>query len=209
MPLLTAYLLRIRSETVPSTSSIVIDHLQSLAATEDYGVAYFYFDYKEQDKQRPSYVLTSLVKQLATQATGLSPAIKDLRDRLEPKQKLPTTEELYSTLLCALKSFAQVFFVFDALDECDQESQRRELLSLFHHMGRDGARLFLTSRQHPEDIQDSFRVASKIELLAKKEDMEKFIQQKIHESPRGRRLVQQGRCKERIVSELVDCSKGM
>lgn len=189
----------------------MIDHLQEQALAANYGVAHFYFDYKERDRQRPIDVLASLVKQLARRIPYIPTDIEALHDKheLDPEERAPTFEELYASFLTVSKSFTHVFFILDALDECDKNNQRRELLPLFHRMGRDGASLFLTSRQYPEDIQESFRGISRMELSAKQEDIRIYIQGKINENSRAKRLVQQAKCEDRIISELVDCSQGM
>lgn len=71
--------------------------------------------------------------------------------------------------------------------------------------------LFLTSREHPEDIQQSFENTAKIMLWAKDEDIAYYIEQKIDENPRTKRLVASGQanCKDIIISGLRDCAKGM
>lgn len=176
-------------------------------------MAHVYFDYKEQERQKPVYVLASLVKQLlvANKSSDLPPAIIDLHARAEGESRRPTLEELYGVLLAASKPFSRVFLIFDALDECNMEKQRKQLLPLFRRMGKDGINVFLTSRPHPEDIQDAFSGpdSGKIELLAREEDIAAYIEQRIEENSRARRLVKQGKCKDKIISELVDCSKGM
>lgn len=48
-------------------SSLMVDHFLEQASTESYGVAYIYFNFKEQNQQRPVDFLGSLVKQLACQ----------------------------------------------------------------------------------------------------------------------------------------------
>lgn len=133
--------------------------------------------------------------------------IEGLYDKISHRR--PTAEELYTVLLVTLASFVRVFFVFDALDECDPSTQRKELLPLFHRFGKSGANLFLTSRQYPEDIQHSLRDAAKIELTAKKEDITVYIESRINENLRASRLVQRAKCKEKIISEILDCSQGM
>lgn len=189
----------------------MIDHILALKSIENYGIAYTYFEYQEQDSQRPINVISSLVKQLYTQAPSLNADLEGLYDRLVPKNKSPTFEELYTALVAIFKSFAQVFFVFDALDECHQENQREDLLPFFHQLLNDGANIFLTSRPHPEDIQEALNEygASKIELSAREEDIGTYIEAKIERNARAKRLVRQGRCKDRIISELADCAKGM
>lgn len=121
----------------------------------------------------------------------------------------PKLEELYVALVATFRSFDQVFLVFDVLDECGEGTQRKDLLPLFHRIGENGANVFVTSRQYPEDIQESFRDSVKIEFLAKAEDIEVYIKEKINENPRARRLVKQGKCQDRRVSELSECTRGM
>lgn len=191
-------------------SSRVIDYLLDEAQTSNYGVAYVYFDYNEQNQQKPIHVLASLVKQLASQLPQLPTYITDLKAKhTKEGDKRPTVDELYSCLLSTLKSFSQTFLVFDALDECNQKSQRKGLLPLFHRMGKSGINVFLTSRQHPEDIQYSFRDSAKTELRANDEDVKQYIQQKIDEHPRAKRLVERGGCEDKIISELTNCARGM
>lgn len=118
-------------------------------------------------------------------------------------------DELYAVLLDMLESFPQVFFIFDALDECHPETQRKELLPLFNRMGKDGICVFLTSRPHPQDIRDAFRDAIQIELSAKDEDIETYIRGKIRENPRARELVDNAGYMEKVISGLTNCAEGM
>lgn len=168
-----------------------------------------YFEYTEREQQTPVNVLASLVRQLAAQTPKLPAKLEDLYEKLESKGKKPKFEELFTALVATFESFGQVFLIFDALDECDPRNQRRELLPLFHRMRKSGASIFVTSRQYPEDIQESFRDSAKIELSPKENDIGAYIQQRIDEDARARRLVRQAKCQDRIVSELVDGSQGM
>jgi hypothetical protein len=53
-------------------------------------------------------------------------------------------------------------------------------------MGDDGASLFLTSREYPEDIQSSLDDKStKLKLSANDQDIHNYIEQKIEENPRA------------------------
>lgn len=189
----------------------MIDHLEARALTANYGVAHIYFDYMEQDEQKAVHVLASLVKQLASQMSHLPVELEVLHDNLSPKDKRPIIDELYTVLLATFKSFTRVFFIFDALDECHHQNQRKDLLPLFHRIATNQVNLFVTSRPHPEDIHESFQgnKVTKIKLLAKEEDITIYIQGKIDESPRAKRLVRQGKSQEKIISELIGCAKGM
>lgn len=191
------------------SSSMVIDHFQERKITANYALAYVYFDYREQEQQGPYQVLASLVKQLLFQLIPLPLPVEELYKRLEPHGKRPSLDELYSILEISFTEFDQVFLIFDALDECDQRRQRKTLLPLFHRLARSGTHIFITSRQHPEDIRDSMSASASIELSPSIEDMRRFIEQRIEENVRARRLVKQGNCRERIVNELINCAQGM
>lgn len=188
----------------------MVDHLLDRAATENHGVAYIYFNYKEHDLQKPKDILASILKQLICQIhdLGIPKEIGDLYDTLECRKIKPTFERLYGILLVVIKSFPQTFVVCDALDECDQKS-RRQLLQLFHRMAKDCINLFITSRDYPEDIQDSLRDSVKLELLANDEDIASYIEQKIDENARAKRLITEGQVKGMIISELTKYAKGM
>ncbi|RPB08944.1 hypothetical protein P167DRAFT_478493, partial [Morchella conica CCBAS932] len=186
-------------------SSFIIDHLRA----QNQALVYIYFNHKEQDQQKPIHVLSSFLKQLSCQSPSLPKAVRDLHNRIESKQERPTLEDLYTALVLVAGSFSQTFVVCDALDECDFETQRKDLLPLFHRMESVGIRLFLTSREHPEDIQDSLQSSPKVELSAKNEDIKIYIEQKIDENPRARRLISQGNCKDRIIEQLQQSANGM
>lgn len=122
---------------------------------------------------------------------------------------MPTFEELFNTLLATVKSFPRVYVALDALDECHQENQRRKLLPLFHRMIACGIRIFLTSRQYPEDIQRYLSTGPSVEISAHEDDLKCYVAAKIDENPRAKHLVQLAKCRDLIISQLVECAKGM
>lgn len=172
-------------------------------------MAYLYFDYTEREQQRPIDVLASLIKQLAGQLPKLPGAVELLYDKLDGQGKRPTLKDLYTALLAVRDSFFHVFLIFDALDECDQEKRRKELIPIFKRMAKDGIHIFLTSRPHPEDIQNFLAEAAKIEISAQEGDIRTYIEETIDKNRRARRLVQESKCKEKIIKELINCAKGM
>ncbi|RPB12820.1 hypothetical protein P167DRAFT_145540 [Morchella conica CCBAS932] len=186
-------------------SSLMIDHIEAINA--NYGVGYIYFNFQEQGQQTPIDTFSSLVKQLAFKAKVLPKAI----EKAHNDNKRLMLDKLYEILLEVTRSFAQTFIIVDALDECDQVLQRERLLPMFHRLGKAGINLFLTSREHPEDIQESFANITKLRLWAKDEDISSYIEQRIADNPRAERLINRGNSdlKEKIVSALQECAKGM
>jgi hypothetical protein len=190
-------------------SSVMIDHLLAKAPTANFGVAYIYFNYNEQDQQRPVDILASVVKQLVIQSPQLSNELQVLYDDLKPKGKRPSSEDLYELLLATSKTFTRTFIVCDALDECNQTKQRERLLPLLHRMKESGFWIFLTSRPYPEDIQEYFSDSAKINLSAHKDDIQAHIRARIDGNIRARCIIRDKGLEDQVVPELTDCAKGM
>ncbi|RPB14017.1 hypothetical protein P167DRAFT_477962, partial [Morchella conica CCBAS932] len=190
-------------------SAAVFNYLEEQSSALNYGMAHIYFDYKEREQQRPENVVSSLVKQFARRIPYLPAVLEEMHGKFKNHLKGPTLEELYPILITITRLFSRSYIIFDALDECD-EKQRKGLLPLLLRMEKDGINLFLTSRPHPEDIQEYFANGSlKIEISAHEEDIRRYVENRIEENSRAKRLIKQGKCQERIVTDLLDCAKGM
>lgn len=183
----------------------MIDHLRGL--TQEYGVAYIYFDYKDEQQHKPTRVLASLAKQLICQIPQTPLQIIELQANLEKEERTPTFEELYSALTITLVSFSRVFLTFDTLDECKPNNQRK-LLSLFERMKKDGFNIFLTSRPYSADIHLSLLHAEHIEILANEEDIRFYLEEKLNENLQAKLLFQKAQCDD-ITSDLMACTQGM
>ncbi|KAF8532214.1 hypothetical protein BDD12DRAFT_920271, partial [Trichophaea hybrida] len=193
-------------------SSIVIDHLLAEVRFSNYGVAYIYFDYKEQNHQRPIDILCCIVKQLLAQLPPLlelPPKLLELYDTLRPAEKRPSLDELEAVLNATSKAFTRTFIICDAVDECDQEKQRERLLPLFRRLGDGGINLFLTSRPHPEDIQEAFEDVPQINITAHEEDLKSFIRERISKTSRAKKLIQGIKDKDQIISKVANSANGM
>lgn len=180
--------------------SFIIDRLQT--SQEVYGVAYVYFDYKDQDQQNLTSVLASLGKQLAHQThQSLPKELEYLYDELSYQQQRPSLEQLYKILLKLTSFFDKTFIICDSLDE--YQGRRKELLLLFHRMEGNGIRLFLTSRENCNDVKESFQNSAKIKLCASDKDLASYIELKV------RGLDVPAEYKPGVVSELTTCANGM
>lgn len=193
-------------------SSLIIDELVERASTTGFGVAYIYFNFKEQEQQTPINVLRSLIKQLMTQLPELDvpDGVGALYDQFIRRDTRPIFEELVKALEETCNLFPRVFFVFDALDECLEKTQRKDLLPFFHDLAKNGASLFLTSRPYPRDIHDSLdgTVATKIELEAKEADITIYVEETISGNSHANALIRGG-LREKVISKLVGCCNGM
>jgi hypothetical protein len=172
------------------------------------GVAYIYFSYKEQGSQGPSNILGSLIKQLyqqLPQPPQLPPHLKNLTS----DRRTASKEDFFSALAEASTSFSRIFLVFDALDECDRETQRETLLPMLHRMRKNGFRIFMTSRRYADDIEDSFRNAPRIEIIAHDDDIKSYIYERIDAYPSAKRMIQDSKLEDEVFSRLVKAAGGM
>lgn len=192
------------------TSSAVIDHFRNERETTSNGIAYIYFTYSDSGNQHwPPRILRSLIKQLIVLQAGdlpLVPSIIKLYEDYSKTRESPTDKQLYAALIEITKSFSNVFFVFDALDECYPRA-RSDVLALFQKMSNDGINIFATSRPLP-DIQRLTQTATVITLSAKEQDMQTYLHDKIAKvGPAQAKLLKD--YKDRVVSEIVACSGEM
>ncbi|KAI5839577.1 hypothetical protein DFP73DRAFT_458816, partial [Morchella snyderi] len=193
-------------------SSLIIDKVKDHAPQGSIGVAYIYFNYKDQAQQKTTQVFTSLIKQFCNQLPKLPIEVTDLYDKLKSDNRRPTIMQLFTLLLTVVESFDQAYVIFDALDECDAVLQRKELIPLIRRMTQSGSfKLFISSRVEMslghQDIFDASHGGLKITILARDEDINLYIEEKINENPRFRNLLGKGRYKEVIVSVLMAYSQ--
>jgi hypothetical protein len=185
-----------------------LSNYHSEASRTDVGVAHIYFNYKEQGSQGLYNILGSLIKQLCQQLPRLAESPPHLENLIR-NGRTPSQEELFIALVETSKSFVQTFIVFDALDECDRRTQRQTLLPMIHRMGEEGFHVFLSSRRYADDIEDSFRNAPSIEIIAYEDDIKSYINAKIDADPPAKRRIQEGGLYDKVISHIIRAAGGM
>lgn len=189
----------------------MIDHLNEERIANNYGVAHVYFEYQEQNQQTILAVMTSIVKQLLSQIPP-SRFPQDVQAVYQcQKSQHPTVDDILPMLVSMPYRFSRVFVVCDALDEMDQHTQRKHLLPLFHRMKDAGIALFLTTRPHPADIQESFWDASVVELIPESNDVRRYVEERLSEDTRFKRVIESATddIYNEIVATIVDATAGM
>lgn len=170
---------------------------------EDIGIAYIYCGFKDRDKQTPTKIFASILGQLCYRKSLLPAVVKGLYEKLMSQRKTPDLLELVDAIVSIARNFSRVWLFFDALDECDEKSQRVDLLSTIQRFMETNIGGFATSRSHPSDIQSTFKVTPKIELLARATDIQRFVTDKISARVRDQSVV------EEIVSVITGKADGM
>jgi hypothetical protein len=201
------------------TRSIVIEHIEASIQQPIHpsaAVAYVYFDYKDRARQTPEVILAELIKQLAFRRTDLqadaSPSqhIEEMYDKMHPKGRQPAMSDLRELFISIAADFSEVYLIFDALDECN-EDERNVLLSFVMQLqlARKGDlrfKIMVTGRPH---MQRAFADAAALELpiIPDKEDMELAVKEKIEAAKKRHKIPVQ--LELDIVAKVLEKADGM
>ncbi|KAJ7608282.1 hypothetical protein DFH06DRAFT_1377559 [Mycena polygramma] len=125
-------------------SSIAINHLfdyrlvkvaNGHPATPNFGIAYFYFDFRDEKKQLLETMLRSIIMQLSAQSpTPYS--VLDQHFNSCQGGKFPTYDDLLAMLPTTLAQFTSTYIVLDALDECSEHDELVQLISNLRGWGQ-------------------------------------------------------------------------
>jgi hypothetical protein len=117
-------------------------------------LAYFYFDFREAEKQDVAILLRSLIRQLCANEPEFPQAVQTMYTQNETLGHGPTVNELTSVLFSIIDSMrTEVYIIMDALDEYPEnstKSKRQELLDQIKQMvehGSENLHLLATSRR--------------------------------------------------------------
>ena len=118
------------------------------------GIAYFYFDFKNQDQKVCDAMLRSLLAQLSVQSFEASKPVNALYSACGSGSSQPSLPMTLKTLKDTAESFTDVFILVDALDEC---KELEELLTNVEDMVKSSIaslHMLVTSRRE-KGIEDS------------------------------------------------------
>jgi NACHT domain len=139
-----------------SSSSSIVKHVKAL---RNAGLAYFYFDFRDENKQSRSNLLRSLLFQLSAQSRHFFDMLSHLHSVCEDGKRQPSDGELTRRLKKMLSHPAQdpVYLIIDGLDECPDDSEpgmpsaREQVLKLIDElMGSHLPNLHLCVSSRPE-----------------------------------------------------------
>lgn len=156
------------------TAAIAIDHLLNTMQPSKHGVAYVFCNYKAQEEQDVSSMLSAILKQLVASRPSAVEHIERLHQKHADRGTKPSLDEITDALRSVLAQYPYICIVIDALDEC-RSVTRGQLLAKLRDLqtGRD-VRFMVTARFIP-DIEDAFRAAPRLEVQASREDVKRFI----------------------------------
>ncbi len=200
-------------------ASRVVDYLiaELEKGQNDEALAYFYCDRNQHDRQDPSCVLRSYVRQLSTTRSGdaIQPCLADLYRAKERKgfASAQLSDGECTELLGRLVDiYPQTTLVLDALDELDKD-RRAGFIEMIDSLVASASRpvkVFISSRRDT-DIKRQFEDGPNIGILATDNwgDISTFVTAEIerHETRQRRKISSALRAD--IINTLQEKSDGM
>lgn len=195
--------------------SLVLETVSDKYALDDRnGIVFIYFNF--QDVQKSTNILATLIKQLCRKKKVLPDHLKRFYKSYSRNVEIPSYEKLQAQLVQLSKSFDQVFFVVDAMDE---SVDRENFLPLITTLAQESItqkspcrfKVFVTSRRE-KDIVASFtkQCFPTIEIEATKVDADiiAYVEYQIDSREDSECDIGQA-LKEKIRDSLVSQSNGM
>ncbi|CAI6339356.1 unnamed protein product [Periconia digitata] len=165
--------------------STVLENVLNYCGNDtEYVVVYFFFDFKDVQKQNTKLMVQSLIWQLLQRCTETPTSITTFFSSFEiGKQELPLGA-LLEVLHKIIQEFPRIYIVLDALDEC---SDRVELLGVLDDISTwqlKNLHILLTSRRERdiEAVLNTFVDQQNIVCLQSElvdKDIERYVQQRL------------------------------
>ena len=199
---------------------MIIRDIKTMSEDGSVLLAYFYFDFKDTDKQDSRALLSSFLVQLSDQSDTFFDTLFSLYSTHKDGSEKPTDELLAKCLKDMLTTAEQgpIYLVMDALDECPNDSgiptSREKVLELVKELiglRHPNLRLCITSR--PEfDIRTTLEpLASHLVCLhdecGQKQDIIDYVTSVVHSDNKMMRWRDDD--KNMVIEKLTEKADGM
>ena len=183
-------------------------------------LAFFYFDFREDQKRDLRGLLSSLLVQLCHQSDSYYDVLFEFYSDHARGLRHPSDDALVACLknLLELPGLAPVYIIVDALDECPNTSAnptpRAEVLTLLEELIDSqfpNLRICVTSRPETDikDVLDPliFRSVSLHEQSEQRKDIEEYIKSAINTHPKNKKW--KAEHKQMVIDVLTKKADGM
>lgn len=164
--------------------SLVVDTIESKPKTDDILHAYIYCSYSRRKEQSPPALLSSLLVQVLqhSQSETIPSEVLLLYNSHIKYGTRPTSKQLKLALQELIVAYNKFFVVIDALDECaESEQDTLQFLSVLRSVGSNVH--ILCSSRTSTAFEGYFSPVDKLEILAREEDVELFLDSEISRHP--------------------------
>ena len=183
-------------------------------------LAYFYFDFKDTEKQDSRALLSSLLVQLSNQSDQFCDVLHGLYSEHQDGSQQPDHASLLRCLagMLAIAGSGPIYLVVDALDECPNDlgmpsSREKALMTVKELVELRHSNLRLCVTSHPEyDIRTTLEnlATQQVSLhdeCGQKQDINDYITSVVHSD--GRMKKWRDAEKEMVVENLTSKADGM
>jgi hypothetical protein len=171
------------SDLLISIRSIIAEYLKDQYRSQDnVGVACVYCNFKDQDTQTATNLIAGIWRQLAQCQNSLAKDVKELYTN-HHGDKRPTLVEVAKILGSEINRHSKVFVLIDALDECSEESGCRKNFHTELQVLPSNVHILVTSRDL-DTIARWNKGSKKLEIKARTEDIQAYVQRRISEDDR-------------------------
>lgn len=180
-------------------------------------LAYFYCDRNTSDRQDPTFILSSFVRQLSA-PKGNDTIPHSIVQMYNQKQKTDfasgvlKSRESQTLLGGLLQLYSQIIFVVDALDECDKKTRLEFVAMLEELMAKSSSSVkVLISSRRDGDIKQHFENGPNLEIRAidNQDDIGLFVNHEIVASEKVWQFDISSGLRELICETFVERSGGM
>ena len=187
-------------------ASLVIDNLRETFQDDQVGIAYFYFDYRNQENQSAEKVISSLLKQLVMTKAELPLAMHEFYSKFTG-QRQPQCQDLEDAMSAICRNLDRSFLIIDALDESDA-SHGSSILRFLERMKYEFAvSILLTSRPHLGNTSNFGGKCMFFSVEADESDLRRYVAAQIERSDVVQDAGEVSKCE--IITKVVNASRKM
>jgi hypothetical protein len=213
-------LIALSKSFISPTRSAIIEEIEVMRTAGLATMAYYYFDFRDVNKQDRYGLLSSIVSQLSAELDSCYQVLSQLFSNHAGGTRKPTTSALTKCMkdMLSLSGQGPIYIIVDALDECPnfpgRPSARDEVLDLIEEL--DDLKLpnlYLCVASRPEvDIRIVLEPLTTLNISlhdesGQKEDIIKYIESVVRSDRSMRRWKEE--VKRLVVDTLSDKSDGM
>ena len=175
---------------------------------------YFYFDFRDTNKQRHDNMIRSLLTQLCVQCGGVPHAVRTLYDSCVCGVQQPTIKVLTDTLRHLAEELQQTFVILDALDECTDRQGLLRFIEEIYGWKLGSLHLLVTSRREM-DIEYSLDPLIKeqdsisLQSTLVDEDIRVYVHERLQTDPGLKRWRNHADVQKEIEIALMSKAGGM
>jgi hypothetical protein len=171
------------------SSEIIEETIAYCQVRDDHHLAYFFFSFRETEKQKASNLPRSILAQLLQQAVTIPETVLTFHNEYQHGKP---SERGVMDAIQALLTGPQVLIIIDALDECPNTDEERaelcNILQKMHSWGYERLHLLVASRKEVDLTKALRPIITQpplgVQGAVVKADIRKFVRTQLHMNPK-------------------------